>query len=273
MSRALVIFEIALSLRPARRRRPDDQERYQDSDHRRRLHARRTSSRLASAFRQTLRDTAAQRQFFEQLESRLTTIPGVRARPSSSELPGLQVTASRDFGDRRQGLRERRGLSQTRASTAVSPASSTTFGIRAVQGRSLHDEPIVRTRCQIAIVNQAFAAKYFHGGDPIGRRMRLGGSQQHAAVADDRRRRSQHVLRRPASTCARRSSTCRSRSITRISLASPCVTTGAPMSHHAAGARRRDVAQPRHSDLLGLLDERGDGAAARGSFACSARCS
>jgi predicted permease len=128
-------------------------------------------------FPETYVDTTAQRQFYEQLESRLTILPGVQGAALSNELPGLQV-GTRDFGLEGKSYAKDADFPNAGIYT-VSPAFFNTFGIRAVQGR-VFDATDRPASLQTAIVNQAFAAKYFNGADPIGHRVRLGSSKSTA---------------------------------------------------------------------------------------------
>ncbi|HEY2378565.1 MAG TPA: ABC transporter permease [Gemmatimonadaceae bacterium] len=119
-------------------------------------------------------DTIGQRQFFEQLESRLTSIPGVDGVALTNELPGLGM-GSGNFAI--EGASYTKDADYPRAgSYAVTAGFFPTFGMAAVRGRSFTSADR-RDALPTAIVNQAFVAKYFPGGDPIGRRIRLGASR------------------------------------------------------------------------------------------------
>jgi predicted permease len=117
-------------------------------------------------------DTAAQKQFYVQLRERLEQIPGARAAAIMSGLPsvgenggdftieGITYAADRDVPDARW--------------SAVSPGYFDTFEIPARQGRLL-DATDREDGLRVAVVNEAFATRYFPNQDVLGRRIRLGG--------------------------------------------------------------------------------------------------
>ena len=122
-------------------------------------------------FPETYSDSTAQRQFFEQLEAHLTTIPGVQSAALAATLPGLG-TGENSFAV--EGKSYAKNADYPRSATnSVSPGFFSTFDVRPLQGR-VFTTADRRDALPTAIVNQAFAAKYFAGSDPIGRRIRLG---------------------------------------------------------------------------------------------------
>ena len=128
-------------------------------------------------FPDTYTDTTAQRQFYEQLESRLTTIPGVVDAGLATQLPGVGI-GQESFGI--EGRSYTKDSDYPRAGNySVSSGYFSTFGIKAVQGRTF--TPADRQGAlPVAIVNQAFVATHFAGVDPIGRRVRVGSSRSTA---------------------------------------------------------------------------------------------
>ena len=122
-------------------------------------------------------DTLAQKQFFEQLETRLTTLPGAQSASLSAQLPGLGFNKN-SFAVEGKTYAKEADYPMSPLNT-VSPGFFATFGIRAIQGRTFttadRDGAL-----PTAIVNQAFVAKYFNGADALGRRIRLGGSKSTA---------------------------------------------------------------------------------------------
>jgi putative ABC transport system permease protein len=128
-------------------------------------------------FPATYTDTTAQRQFFEQLERRLTTLPGAQSAGLASSLPGVG-TGDNTFGI--EGKSYAKDADYPTASTnTVSSGFFPTFGLKALEGRLFTTADRLEA-VPTAIVNQAFAAKYFSGADPIGRRIRMGGSHSTA---------------------------------------------------------------------------------------------
>lgn len=122
-------------------------------------------------------DTIAQHRFFDELESRLTTMPGAEGAALTDQLPGLGMNTS-SFGV--DGLSYTKDADYPRAGTyAVTSGFFSTFGLRAVRGRAFTTADR-EDAAPTAIVNQAFAAKFFPGSDPIGHRIRLGSSRSTA---------------------------------------------------------------------------------------------
>jgi putative ABC transport system permease protein len=128
-------------------------------------------------FPEAYADTAAQRRFFEQLEGTLAAIAGVRVASLSTGLPGV-------WGDQSElaveGVTYASARDYPRAGTlAVTPGFFATFGLRVLQGRALQPSDREGT-LPVAVVSQRFAARFFSGGDAVGRRIRLGGAASRA---------------------------------------------------------------------------------------------
>ena len=122
-------------------------------------------------------DTIAQRQFFEQLEPRLAALPGVAAAALTTDLPGVGSN-SRNFAI--EGATYIKDVDYPRSRLySVSTGFFPTFGLNATLGRTFTSSDR-DGGLPTAIVNQAFAAKYFRGVDPIGRRIRIGDSRSTA---------------------------------------------------------------------------------------------
>jgi putative ABC transport system permease protein len=124
-------------------------------------------------------DTAEQKQFFTQAVQRVSAIPGVQAASISSGLPatrqgmgGQLFAVDGKSYSRDQDYPNARWLS-------VTPGFFATLQLPIVAGRAFTDGDREGT-LPVAIVNRAFAAKYFPGTDPIGRRIRLGTSKSTA---------------------------------------------------------------------------------------------
>jgi predicted permease len=128
-------------------------------------------------FPEVYKDTVAQRQFFEQLESRLTAAPGVQSAALMSQLPGIG-NGDNTFGIEGKSYAKDADYPMT-PTTTVSPGFFGTFGLKAVQGR-VFTAADREGGTPTVIVNQAFVAKYFPGADPIGRRIRMGSSHSTA---------------------------------------------------------------------------------------------
>jgi putative ABC transport system permease protein len=112
--------------------------------------------------------TADQRlQFFEELERRVRTLPGVQSAAFANRFP---MRGGWSSGISIDGVGE---TNLSPDSQAVSVGYFETLGIPLVRGRTL--TPADRTgAAHVAVVNQAFARQYLQGGDPLGRHFRRG---------------------------------------------------------------------------------------------------
>jgi putative ABC transport system permease protein len=119
-------------------------------------------------------DTAAQKQFMLRLRDNLAARPGVRAATLVSGLPG--TGSSGDGGpvmiDGVSYAAERDVPSVP--STSVTDGFFETFGIQLLEGRGITAADRADA-APVAVVNKAFADKYFPGKDAVGQRIREGG--------------------------------------------------------------------------------------------------
>jgi predicted permease len=114
-------------------------------------------------------DAAARARLFDALESRLSSEPGVTSVALASHLPGNSVAS---VPVEIEGVRyDNRDLVPTSRMVAVSPEFFRTFGVTLLQGRPF-DRADREGRPLVAVVNRAFAARFF-SGDAVGRRIRL----------------------------------------------------------------------------------------------------
>ena len=178
MSKALVIFEIALScgllvaaglmIKSVTKLRTMDPG-FQTK----------TVFTARVGFPSAYTDTAEQKHFFTQAVQRVSAIPGVQAASISSGLPAArQGMGGQSFAidgksySRDQDYPDARWLS-------VTPGFFATLQLPIVTGRGFTDGDREGT-LPVAIVNRAFAAKFFPDADPIGRRIRVGRSKSTA---------------------------------------------------------------------------------------------
>ena len=125
-------------------------------------------------FPATYADTAKQMRFFETLAQRLGELPGASGAALASRLPGTGIGGTtfalegkayaleRDYPDARQ--------------MDVTPGFFPMFDLPVLQGRSIGDQD--RTdAAPVVVVNQAFVREFLKGGNPLGRRIRFGGSR------------------------------------------------------------------------------------------------
>ncbi|HEU0052719.1 MAG TPA: ABC transporter permease, partial [Longimicrobium sp.] len=118
-------------------------------------------------------DSAAQVRFFNQLFPRLAEVPGVQAYTITSHMPVLGSNQGPVAIDGKAYATERDYPEAGSISTF--PGYFNTFNV-AVKGRDFGTQD-TETSQPVAIVNQAFATKFFGRDDPVGRRIRFGGAR------------------------------------------------------------------------------------------------
>ena len=176
LSRALVIFEIALScgLLVAAGLMIKSVTKIRNID------TGFTTTNIFTArvgFPATYTDTAEQQRFFEALETRLAALPGARSATLTASLPGIG-TGENTFAI--EGKSYVKDADYPRSPTSsVSSGYFATFGLRVLSGRAFTSADR-KDALPTAIVNQEFVAKFFPGVDPIGRRIRLGDARSTA---------------------------------------------------------------------------------------------
>jgi putative ABC transport system permease protein len=103
--------------------------------------------------------------FFEELERRVTALPGVQAVTFANRLPLRGGWGSGAY------LESSPDVMRDADFQAVSPGYFETLGIGLERGRLLvHNDR--KGQPHVAVVNQAFARQFLSGADPIGRRFR-----------------------------------------------------------------------------------------------------
>ncbi len=116
-------------------------------------------------------DTTAQKLFMTQLRAKLAALPGARGASISSNLPGTGGNGAQFTVDGVSYASDR-DIPRSRW-YAVSDGFFENFEIKMLEGRAISSSD--RADAQpIVVVNKAFADKYFPGVDPIGRRIREG---------------------------------------------------------------------------------------------------
>jgi putative ABC transport system permease protein len=121
-------------------------------------------------------DTVAQWRFFDDVVDRVSALPGVRAAAISSGLPGArQGLVGNSFALEGQEYVKDKDYPGARWGS-VTPSFFATLNVPIVQGRNFTtaDRP---GALPVAIVNKAFAQKFFKNTNPIGRRIRIGQSK------------------------------------------------------------------------------------------------
>jgi predicted permease len=121
-------------------------------------------------------DTSAEWRFFDQVVDRVASLPGVEAAALSSGLPAARSgMGGTSFAVEGQTYLKDKDYPFSR-SLSVTPKFFSTLEIPIAEGRVFTDADRVGA-LPVIVVNRAFVAKYFPNTDPIGRRIRLGGSK------------------------------------------------------------------------------------------------
>jgi len=116
-------------------------------------------------------EAARVRSFYQTVQARLTTIPGVKAGVVATDLP------LRADGERRaftpEGADPAAALAPAIALTWAHGDYFSTFGIPLVRGRNFTPEEQLENRF-VVIVSKDLADRYWPGQDPIGKRVKWG---------------------------------------------------------------------------------------------------
>lgn len=131
-----------------------------------------------------------QEPLFERLQERLGAIPGVRGVGAATYAP--MSGDSWNDGIRVEGKPEPAAKEDDSATwTRVMPGFFATLGDPILMGRAIGQEDTAKAR-NVAVINEAFAKKFFKGENPIGRhfgpdRMKYAGLYEVVGVARDMR--------------------------------------------------------------------------------------
>jgi putative ABC transport system permease protein len=117
--------------------------------------------------------TAAQRQFYSDLATRMRQVPMVKEVAESSELPLSQDYGRPGIGFQIAGHPLAMAQRLLADVNVVSPEFFSTMGMRLTSGR-LFDWQDDGKSGDSVVVNETFARKYIPGEDPIGKRIELG---------------------------------------------------------------------------------------------------
>jgi len=116
------------------------------------------------------KDVPARTRFFEQLETRLRSVPGAESSALVTQLPMRGGYAWRFEVEGAPPVEEEK---RSRSLALIASANYfSTMGIPILRGRSFNDVDGTPGRNTV-IVNQRFAAKYWPGEDPIGKRVKV----------------------------------------------------------------------------------------------------
>ena len=112
------------------------------------------------------------RRFFQEVLDRVEGIPGVETAALGTSLPALGTT-SVDFAIEDGGRVPAAGGPMA-SWVQVSPGYFSVFGVGVEEGRGFVTDAVADSAA-VAIVNRSFASRYL-GEDPVGKRIRVGGS-------------------------------------------------------------------------------------------------
>ncbi|MDT7603526.1 MAG: hypothetical protein QOF61_1523 [Acidobacteriota bacterium] len=119
-------------------------------------------------------DAPRARAFYDQLAERLVTTPGVQSAAWATTLP-LSGGRDRD-GMELEGYQPPEGQHTDIDSNAVSPGYFRTLGIPVLRGRDFDARDNMEAP-GAAMVNEALARAYWHGQDPLGKRIKDNGRE------------------------------------------------------------------------------------------------
>ncbi|HSG46669.1 MAG TPA: ABC transporter permease, partial [Longimicrobiales bacterium] len=109
--------------------------------------------------------------FFQELEERVSSLPGVEGVGAGSQFPTVAFSFRQVAVEGQE--RSSEGQLPTALATLVSPGYFRALGIPVVRGRTFSDRDVEGTPL-VAVVNEAAARLLFPGGDPMGRRIMVG---------------------------------------------------------------------------------------------------
>jgi predicted permease len=113
----------------------------------------------------------APQQFFRSLTERFSALPGVEAAGAVSDLPLQGAPPPDDFTIAGQRVAEPSEPGFNAHYVMVTPGAFEALGIAVLRGRAVQLGDVSGAQ-GVAVINEAAAAKYWAGHDPIGRRIR-----------------------------------------------------------------------------------------------------
>jgi predicted permease len=124
-------------------------------------------------------DTLAEWRFFDQVVERVAALPSVQSAALSAGLPAArQGLGGTSFMIEGQTYLKDKDYPNSRA-TSVTPNFFKTLSVPLRQGRLINESDRLGS-LNVVVINQAFVDKFFKNVDPIGRRIRRGGSKSTA---------------------------------------------------------------------------------------------
>ena len=114
-------------------------------------------------------DQTKSQEFYRNLSERVASLPGVQAVSLVDVVPGGILGRSRRSTDI-EGYKRQPGESREIDATVVGSRYFTNLNMHFLQGRDFEERDRAGAPC-VAIVNEAFAQKYFGGASPLGKRL------------------------------------------------------------------------------------------------------
>jgi putative ABC transport system permease protein len=125
-------------------------------------------------------DDRRRARYLDQILARVRALPGVEAASSAHFLPMVGVVSGSGF-HRLDQPEPAPGTGPGADYLIVSPQYFVTMGIPLLNGRDFDEHDRFSSEPGI-IVNQAFARKFFHGEDPLGKRLGLDWNIRHGVI-------------------------------------------------------------------------------------------
>ena len=121
--------------------------------------------------------------FRQQLETRLSALPGVESVSFSRSLPIQDFNSSADFSVDSQPA-PKRGEEPLAYEESVSPSYFRTLGIQLQQGRVFTSDDTEK-RPLVVVINEAMARRYWPEESPVGKRINMNGEREIVGVVND----------------------------------------------------------------------------------------
>jgi putative ABC transport system permease protein len=120
--------------------------------------------------------SARRRQFYREARERLAKVPGVRAAAAISNLP-LSGFESLSFFFIEGTPPPSAGKAPFAENRKIMPGYFETMGVSLLRGRDFTDKD-APDQPSVCIINETIARTFFSGADPIGKRLKLGGTSE-----------------------------------------------------------------------------------------------
>jgi len=113
--------------------------------------------------------------FYHDLQERLAHLPGVAAVGGAN--PGPLTNSNRGSNVTVEGYQAREDENMDVSQHLVTPGYFHALGVPLVRGREA-EERDMNSPAKVVVVNEAFVQRFFHGRDPLGRKMMFGASNK-----------------------------------------------------------------------------------------------